>query len=105
MLTRYALRLKSSPSSSSTSINHSSTIQFRSSVKFRLKVVVLNQLTAIAARGIRRETVTEEKYHRSFADDSVGRSRHMDLSIQRSNKPVVTSKNDPATKSTQISVP
>ncbi|KAL8993828.1 MAG: hypothetical protein Q9169_006056 [Polycauliona sp. 2 TL-2023] len=37
---------------------------FSYSLKFRLEFVVLNQLMAVAARGIRRETFGEKRYHR-----------------------------------------
>ncbi|KAL8675450.1 MAG: hypothetical protein Q9168_000151 [Polycauliona sp. 1 TL-2023] len=36
---------------------------FSYSLKFRLEFVVLNQLMAVAARGIRRETFGEKRYH------------------------------------------
>ena len=74
-------------------------------LKFRLEFVVLNQLMAVAARGIRHETVVEKRYHHGSADDLAGATRNLDPSTQRSKKPAVTSKDDPARNSTQISLP
>lgn len=43
---------------------------FSYSLKFRLEFVVLNQLMAVAARGIRRETFGEKRYHRNSGQNT-----------------------------------
>lgn len=40
-------------------------------LKFRLEFAVLNQLMAVAARGLRRETFGEKRYHDDTLDDSL----------------------------------
>ena len=47
-------------------------------LKFRLEFVVLNQLMAVAARGIHCETVAEKRYHHNSTDDSIGGTLLMD---------------------------
>ena len=43
-------------------------------LKFRLEFAVLNQLMAVAARGVRRDTFGEKRYH----DDSIGANSYYD---------------------------
>lgn len=45
-------------------------------LKFRLEFVVLNQLMAVAARGIRRETFGEKRYHLDTQVDSTQWDQH-----------------------------
>ncbi|KAL8711831.1 MAG: hypothetical protein Q9220_003775 [cf. Caloplaca sp. 1 TL-2023] len=47
---------------------------FSYALKFRLEFVVLNQLMAVAARGVRRETFGEKRYH----NDSIGNNSYFD---------------------------
>ncbi|KAL8723365.1 MAG: hypothetical protein Q9225_000348 [Loekoesia sp. 1 TL-2023] len=49
-------------------------------LKFRLEFLVLNQLMAVAARGLRRETFGEKRYH----NDSIGDASYWDKDIQMS---------------------
>ena len=49
---------------------HHSVQNFNYMLKFRLEFIVLNQLMAVAARGIRRETMAEQRYHYKGLDDS-----------------------------------
>lgn len=42
---------------------------FSYSLKLKLEFVVLNQLMAVAARGLRKETFEEQRYHHSSAHD------------------------------------
>ena len=43
---------------------------FSYALKFRLEFVVLNQLMAVAARGLRRDTFEERRYHHSSVHDA-----------------------------------
>ena len=43
---------------------------FSYALKFRLEFVVLNQLMAVAARGLQRETFEERRYHHSSVHDA-----------------------------------
>ncbi|KAL8868545.1 MAG: hypothetical protein Q9174_004922 [Haloplaca sp. 1 TL-2023] len=49
---------------------------FSYAIKFRLEFVVLNQLMAVAARGVRRETFGEKRYHLNNSVDSSQWDQH-----------------------------
>ena len=74
-------------------------------LKFRLEFVVLNQLMAVAARGVHRETVVDKRYHHDSTNDSIGGTGFQDPFTQRSKKRSTTSKDPAATEATQISAP
>ena len=84
-----------------TDIQHASQ-NFSYMLKFRLEFVVLNQLMSVAARGIRRETMAEKRYHRTSIDDATGADLLEKTSTHRSKIPPVTEREDPTTK---ISIP
>ncbi|KAL8955051.1 MAG: hypothetical protein Q9183_006813 [Haloplaca sp. 2 TL-2023] len=50
---------------------------FSYAIKFRLEFVVLNQLMAVAARGVRRETFGEKRYHLNTSVDSSQWDQHL----------------------------
>ena len=87
-----------------TALNHP--IQnFTYMLKFRLEFVVLNQLMSVAARGVCRETMAERRYHRTSLEDSRVGSQSNKPSTQQSEQATVTSRENPATRSTQIAMP
>ena len=87
-----------------TDIQHS-VQNFSYMLKFRLEFVVLNQLMTVAARGIRRETMAEKRYHRTPVEDTSGGNQVIRPSTERSRKLTVASEDNRTTQSTKISMP
>ena len=84
---------------------------FSYAIKFRLEFVILNQLMAVAARGVRRETFGEKRYHLNTSVDSSQWGQHFH-SIEPSDGPQgkdrQTTKqicSQPSKGSTDITVP
>ena len=80
-------------------------------LKLRMEFVVLNQLMAVAARGLRRETFEERRYHQDSIDDTSNWDRQFqDMTPFGDSSPEKGSAQtsggeDPSTGSTQISIP
>ena len=80
-------------------------------LKLRLEFVVLNQLMAVAARGLRRETFADRRYHHSSTEDAFSAELNnfeetkpswSDQGIESRQLP---NRDDPSKGSTQISIP
>ena len=85
---------------------------FSYALKLKLVFVVLNQLLAVAARGVRKESFEERRYHHSSTADAFSADcRKWDKSptypIERHdvNKPYDRSKDPSSTGSIQVTVP
>ncbi|KAL8662949.1 MAG: hypothetical protein Q9202_004272 [Teloschistes flavicans] len=85
-------------------------------LKFRLEFVVLNQLMAVAARGIRRETFGEKRYHNDTLQDTSQWDQNLDTfgpqdpgQITRDSLGLTSSKSQstsqPSKGETEIAVP
>ena len=80
-------------------------------LKLRLEFVVLNQLMAVAARGLKRETFADRRYHHSSTENAFSAELQdfKELEASSSEKGIETrqlpDKDDPSKGSTQISMP
>lgn len=89
---------------------------FSYALKLRLEFIVLNQLMAVAARGVNRETFEEKRYHhksaedtfsaelRQFAEESSSTAARSQLDDQVKAQEV-QSRDGPSKRSLQISMP
>lgn len=89
---------------------------FSYAFKIRLEFVVLNQLMSVAARGLKRETFEEKRYHHTSQQDTfsaemrhfgIGSAKKTDTSDPDSTVDVkkVASRQDPSKDNVQISMP
>ncbi|KAG7007123.1 hypothetical protein G7Y79_00011g030210 [Physcia stellaris] len=80
-------------------------------LKLRLEFVVLNQLMAVAARGLRRETFADRRYHHSSTEDAFSaelknfEESKPSWSDQEIESRQLPNRDDPSKGSTQISIP
>ena len=89
---------------------------FSYAFKIRLEFVVLNQLMSVAARGLKRETFEEKRYHHTSQQDTfsaemrhfgIGSAKKTETSDPDSTVDVkkVASRQDPSKDNVQISMP
>ncbi|KAI4098373.1 MAG: hypothetical protein L6R37_006512 [Teloschistes peruensis] len=76
-------------------------------LKFRLEFVVLNQLMAVAARGLRRETFGEKRYHNDTLQDTSQWDQNLNTSDpeESGQSPNSQATSKPSEGETEIAVP